>query len=95
MRRRDDLAREPIAIVVAVLGRHRRQHDEPRSDRPDDATVDADRGLAHALDQRAHVGATPIRAARHFLTALRSTSVTVPFVNVIEVIVSGSPGAGM
>ncbi len=51
---RDDLAREPVAVVVGVVGRHAGQHQQPRPDRGDALAVDADRGLAHPLDQRAH-----------------------------------------
>ena len=51
---RDDLAREPVAVVVAVVRRHAGQHEQARPDRGDAAAVDGDRGLAHALDEGAH-----------------------------------------
>ena len=87
---RDDLAREPVAVLVGVVGRDAGQDQQAGSDRGDGGAVDRDRGLAHPLDQCPH--AAFIVAYR--FTTLRLTSLTVPPENVIVVTVSGSPSAG-
>ena len=79
----DDLAREPVAILVAIVGRDAHEDEQAPAYRTDDATVDRDRRLADALDQRPH-----------FLTTVRSTFVTTPEASVTVVTVSGSPSAG-
>src|SRR4030095_15442580 len=80
---RDDLAHQPVAVVVAVVACHTRQDDDPRTYLADDASIDANRRLARTLHERPH-----------FLYWVRSTVVTTPATKVTVVTVSGSPSAG-
>src|SRR5688572_33406533 len=60
----DDLAREPLAVLRAVVGADADHHDEALADLGGSFVADADRGGPNALDDCSQACSSPVLASR-------------------------------